>query len=353
MCRNCYDNCNGEIISDKCIRYTGDGVELLGICKGDQLSLVQSIILDKILTLIDGTGITPADVTLENAPDLKELLGYKDPILNNLLQVLIDSQQDLLTLVNELSGIAPFLFDPACLEGLDDNPSRDEILQASVTQLCSIKTIVDAIPTTYVKNSDLTTLVNQIIAGGTETTVATQQYLKMVPYVAMPYFGSQSNFDSQGKGLVGMGFDKVYLCNGLNGTPDIRGRVVAGAVQNVPGTTLDASVDPNSPSNPNTNYALGDKFGRSYHTLAVSEIPSHSHIVNDPGHTHNLATHENDGAGGSQQHNIYNGTDNDAVSLTLQTNTAFTNVSVQATGGGAAHNNVQPSIAALFIIHIP
>lgn len=353
-CRNCFDNCAGSPISDKCIKYTGDAVPLLDICKGDQLSLVQSIVLDKLLTALDGTGITPEGLTLDNAPNLLELLGFSDPTLVNILQILIDNQQTLTESIEDIVGSEPFVFDIKCLSILSDTPTRDEILQAAINLLCSTKATVDLIPTTYVKQSDLTTLVNSIITGNTGGgATVTQNYLKMVAGVAYEYYGSLSNFDSQGKGISTQGWDKIYLCNGLNGTPDKRGRVAVGAVKNVPGATLGSDVDPMNPSNPNTNYGVGDKFGKSSHTLVVGEIPSHSHLVNDPGHTHNISTHSNDTGVSNQPNGVYNGTDNDAVPITLTTNTAFTNISIQSTGSGLPHNNVQPSIAALFIIYLP
>jgi microcystin-dependent protein len=353
-CRNCFDNCD-KPISDKCIKSSID-VPLLDICKGDQLSLVQSIIVEKLLSALDGTGITPEEVSIQNNETLQNLLKYKDPTLNNLLQILIDNQQNLTQAIESLGGTDITVFDIKCLTGLPEEPSRDEILQKVLTLLCTVKSTVDLIPTTYVKNSDLKVLVDNIIAGNAdddEDAVAGQHYLKAIPYVAYPYFGSLSNFDNTGKGLSTQKFDKIYLCNGLNGTPDMRGRTPVGAVRNVPGTTLDPSVDPLSPSNPNSNYELGQKFGKGTHTLVTTEIPSHGHVVSDPGHTHNIASNINDVGISSQPNGLYDGTDNNAVPKTLVTKPAFTNISIQATGGGGAHNNVQPSIGSLFIMYIP
>jgi hypothetical protein len=60
-----------------------------------------------------------------------------------------------------------------------------------------------------------------------------------------------------------------YLCDGSNGTPDLRDRFVIGA-----GST----------------YAVGATGGATSRTLTTSELPSHNHtatsVVTDPGHFH-------------------------------------------------------------------
>lgn len=96
--------------------------------------------------------------------------------------------------------------------------------------------------------------------------------------------------------------------------PKIPGRTLIGAGQ---GTGL-------------TNRALGALVGTETETLSVDQIPSHSHSIS-----------ETDGFyGGSDR--PQRGTDN-AVRGTANTN---------STGGGSAHNNMQPSIALNFIIKV-
>lgn len=96
--------------------------------------------------------------------------------------------------------------------------------------------------------------------------------------------------------------------------PDPRGRGVIGAGQ---GSGL-------------TNRALGATGGAETHTLAESEIPSHTHTatLKDAGSAANGAFGRLSGGGGT--HN----------------NGATTN----ATGGGGAHNNMQPFLALNLII---
>ena len=58
-----------------------------------------------------------------------------------------------------------------------------------------------------------------------------------------------------------------YLCDGTNGTPDLRDRFIIGA-----GST----------------YSVGATGGSTTHTITTSEMPSHTHTatVTDPGHVH-------------------------------------------------------------------
>jgi microcystin-dependent protein len=107
--------------------------------------------------------------------------------------------------------------------------------------------------------------------------------------------------------------------------PDIRGRVPIGSGS---GAGL-------------TSHSLGSTGGEESHTLTTSEIPSHSHGSNAPGGTRGLATSDgNNTAGG--------GLDYTPGEINLwATPTALT---INNTGGGNAHNIMQPFITLNYII---
>lgn len=345
-CQDCLKNCD-PVASDQCVYVTTD-IPLLGICKGDPLSDFEAAIVDRLTTVMDGTGITLSDLTID-CTFLTDILGVLPPTLSNLLQMLITASctlKELVDTINTEIANNPS-FDAGCLT-LGANPTRDDILQATVTLLCSIKTTVDAIPGTYVAITDLTSLVTTIVNNiiGTGSTPTFSQ--RMIPYVAYEYYGPMSNFDANGIGQTSLGFNKVYICNGANGTPDKRGRVATGAVRDVPGGgTLDPAVDPTNPNNP--NWAVSDKAGENKHTLTVNELPSHSHAVTDPGHSHFFTF--NLDQGGTRFGS--NWMKNDGNSASKSTQSATTGITIAATGSGLAHNNIQPTIAANYIMYIP
>mgnify|MGYP002737943254 CR=1 FL=1 len=104
--------------------------------------------------------------------------------------------------------------------------------------------------------------------------------------------------------------------------PDLRGRVVAG-VDNMGGTgasrltstTITGGAD-----------AVGEVGGSQTHTLTTSEMPAHNHSV---------------GGGGIV---------NDGGSQRAGSNFNLNQLNTSTTGGGGAHNNVQPTMVLYYII---
>lgn len=112
----------------------------------------------------------------------------------------------------------------------------------------------------------------------------------VIPGVILPYFGDMGDFSSTGLGAVGSTVDGWAVCNGLNGTPDMRGMVPMGATQ-VPDTGS-GSVYAGVGSNTN----IGDKVGADQVTIDADHLPEHKHPITDhkvtyvdgSGGTHNL-----------------------------------------------------------------
>lgn len=342
-CQDCFKNCGDSYTSDKCVEYTGPEIPLLGICTGDTLSIVEAKIFEAIIGILEGEDIILDDVTLDNCPYLLQKFTGKNKTIENLIQLLVDEQCSLKEQLDGLSQDSQS-FDIRCLTGLPTNPTSVDILQAVVIELCNIKTSVNAFPSTYVKLSDLPSLVNQIIQQN--TALASSSFPKLIP---VPYIGPLSNFDNTGKGLGQ--YAGWFMMNGLNGTQDWRGRKVVGAIRNIPGGTLDAEVNP-SFQGASTNYGVGDKFGRPFVTLTPNEIPAHSHSVNDPGHSHNIQLFKNDSRGGDQQDTAYLRNNTGAGPATVSSNAASTNITIGNTGGGLAHENRDPSVGAVWIVKL-
>lgn len=367
-CESCYNGCV-QTVSDECVRYTGINYEALGVETGDNLVSVEQAIMNALVPLLSGEGDAIAlsiscpivDLYLPaHTPNTQELFTATVSAICS-LQAQIFTINDILTILNADYAIG-------CLTGVTSSSDTHAIVQAIINKLCLTVTDLAAltldVDTNYVKLADLDALIAAYIAsqsGGSSN----QQYLKMVPYVAYEYYGSLTNFDGTGAGLNSAGFYKVYLCNGLNGTPDRRGRVGVGAIQNVPGGPLDAAVNPANPGNP--NYAIFNTAGANTVTLITSQMPSHSHTgvgttvvtFNDPGHFH-FGGKTNDFGGASGSIGLSKNLPQNYATTTSTTGITITSnnpgnvaIGINNAGGGAAHANIQPVIAAYYIMYIP
>ena len=375
-CESCYNGCV-ETVSDQCVRYTGLDSIPLDIQSGDNLQVVLDNIINSLVPLLTGEG--DSIVILQNIR-CAILNGYlptpseadtwtSAQLFNALVKVVCDLQAQIDAIDAEIAILnADYTID--CLTGVTASSDTHAIVQAIITRLCD--TIADLaaleldVATNYVKLSDLDALIAAYIASSSGGS-SIQQYLKMVPFVAYEYYGPLTNFDGSGVGIPNLGFYKVYLCNGLNATPDKRGRVAVGAIANVPPINigLDAAVDPNFVGNP--NYALFTTAGANTVTLITSQMPSHSHTgigtttvtLNDPGHFH-FVGNTPEGWDSSGSIGIVNRTPKNVQTTTSTTGITVTSnnpgnvaIGIDNTGGGGSHANIQPVIAAYYIMYIP
>ena len=376
-CNNCYNGCV-ETTSDKCVRYTGNNVEALSIETNDSLFVVEQALIDAVVSFLDGTGIditiNPSaycDLVVDYLPTCKPICS--PPTAVELFEALVKAACDLQTQVDAIDATLTTLnadYTIGCLTGVTASSDTHAIVQAVITKLCALGVDLAAlaldVDTNYVKISDINTYIAAYLAG---IAPSTNNYERMVPYIAYEYYGSLAGFNPSG---VGSGvWQKVYLCNGLNGTPDKRGRVAVGAIVNMGTNVLNASVDPVVDPSYNPNYTVNQILGSNSVTLLTSQIPVHTHtaLVTD-NHFH------------YQYANVINTTDvvvdssnyvaralnlDPGTNLEYTMNKTFTLPSVGRTsatqgtievtntnvGSSAAHDNKQPVIAAYYIMYIP
>lgn len=374
-CQNCYNGCT-DIISDKCTKYTGNNVPELGIENGDSLFSVQQSIFSFLLSVVDGTSIKPEINQDYICEKISQYLGVQELTLPNIINAILQTACDLQTQVTNVKNSVDTTnaaYTLSCVSGVTDNTNTHEVLQAVITKLCSVNTALTAlslnVSTNYVKVSELNNLIAAYLSGDS---TSIKLYNKMIPYTVVEFYGDiTGKFDATGAGLGE--WEKIYLCNGNNGTPDKRGRVSVGTTTGMGGGTLDAAVDPSNSGNP--NYSLGTKYGSCMVSLNITQIPSHSHTatntVIDAGHFHYLSTVSGQTSKPALSPSTYlasvNNEGNDgnyvlggtleALPSVGKSATSTTNISVQTSlsniGGGLGHNNVQPSIGCYYIMYIP
>lgn len=134
--------------------------------------------------------------------------------------------------------------------------------------------------------------------------------------------------------------DGWQLCDGSKSSTDALERIVG---QNVPDLRNRFVVGAGG------NYTLGSKGGSNSVTLTTSQLPSHNHGINDPGHSHDFSVKSQADAG--KRHNEMQRGSNGSGSWDRQgVYTSKTGISIQNAGGGAAHENRPPFYAITFMI---
>ena len=374
-CSNCYNGCT-EITSDKCVKYTGVDVPILGIKNGDSLSFVEQALITFLGSTLDGTGITPVIPPSDICPAVQANLDDCNPLtLNNYLVGIIKTICKLQEEVSEIeggSGTPTVSYAVDCVSGVTDNTSTSDVLQQTINKLCeveqSLNTFITTVTNNYVQIVDINTYIENYL-----NTNPQQQLIsnRMVPFSAQPYFGDLTPFDASGAG-IGV-WDRIFLCNGRNGTPDMRGRVAVGATD-MPGLAMDKTVDPSVSGNP--TYNLNDPVGTNQVVLTTAQIPSHTHTntvaasLSPASHSHLVATmgssnetdpptsnnyiRQSKGTGGNLGYALRGASNPATVGKTTEVSqTVATTVTIGPTGGGLPHNNYQPGIGSYYIIYIP
>jgi microcystin-dependent protein len=375
-CNNCYNGCV-ETTSDKCVRYTGNDVSQLSIETNDSLFVVEQALITAVVSFLNGTGIK---ITVTPSAYCALVTGYlpvsptvTTPTAVQLFEALVKAACSLQTQVTAIDATLTTLnadYTIGCLTGVTASSDTHAIVQAVITKLCQLGVDLAAlaldVSTNYVKISNINTYIAAYLAG---IAPSTNNYEKMVPYIAYEYYGSLTGFNSSG---VGSGvWTKVYLCNGLNGTPDKRGRVAVGAIVNMGTNVLNAAVDPVIDPIYNPNYTVDQILGSNSITLLSTQIPVHTHVAtvtdNHFHYQYTSAVSTTDIAVDSSSQvaralnlspssNLeYNMNASPFPSTLGKSGTAQGTISVSNAnaGSGAAHDNKQPVIAAYYIMYIP
>lgn len=190
-------------------------------------------------------------------------------------------------------------------------------------------------------------------AAGAEKAIATQEWVTAAIAAAVLALLPPGSIIAWKGAAIPAGW---ALCNGLNGTPDMRDKFLVGA-----GLTYGLLVLGGSATHDH-NAATGQT------AITTLQMPSHAHGVHDDGHTHGLSqsghSHTYTAPNGTQgvapgavsvpSSSINTSTQAAAISISVQT--AAAGIIVQANGGGQGHShgitadNHLPPFRALYYI---
>jgi microcystin-dependent protein len=395
-CSNCYNGCT-EIVSDRCVKYTGIDVPVLGIKTGDSLSFVEQALITFLVSTLDGTGIKiDLGSTVVCTLVQQYLPTCGDLTIVDISKALIQAACDLQVQVTANSNAITTLnadYTIGCLTGVTASSDTHAIVQAVINKLCTVDTgltnLTNELHTMYSSNgTELNDYISSFLASQPSSNLASS---RMIPYAPIAYFGPLSNYPSSGDsfGISGAGsgyWDKVYLCNGANpGVPDLRGWTLVGVTTGMFGGALNSIVDPAaSPNNPNyTITGPGSLQGTTAVTLGIGELPNHTHTASTASAgSHNHYTVVAASETTTSSNSLYDGTntgrkdlgltsralnqgaDNFDYELTTSPGTVNAGktsdsgvhthpVTVDPFGGNGAHANIQPSKGCYYIIYIP
>lgn len=355
-------NC-ANIYSSDCIKYMGSPNPIFGICTGDNTTEVYEVIIQKILEILSGNGINLEGIEKASCSYITQKLQLHPTNLVNVLKTVIDvlctyrlSIDDIYKQIN--SGGSNVTFDLKCISLPAGKPSIELILQTVISAHCALSSqvtnLIQAAGSTTIINTIVNQLLNDLIKGLGPYGIKKQQTGDKVSYlltglippkVALPYFGSLSNFDNSGKGIPSAGYDGWFLCNGNNSTPDLRGVTLIGAIQGVGGPVLSANVDPVANNDSSLNYTIGQTGGTSKVALNTSQIPSHTHAVTDPGHSHIYSYPSPERFSGNKFDSA-----NQNNRQSTSTNVAYTGITISPSGGNQPHENRMPFTSCAYIM---
>jgi len=162
---------------------------------------------------------------------------------------------------------------------------------------------------------------------GTDPELTPRQKIASVPYAMVAENGVPTGGVIMWSGAAANIPQGWKLCDGTNGTPDLRDRFIAGA---------------------GLNYAVGDTGGLKEVTVNIEQMPGHNHGVTDPGHSHLDPTY-NGQSGGVEVPGGPGGYD---YTPSAPVSTSTTGISIQNNGGDQPHENRPPYYALCFIMKV-
>lgn len=187
-----------EALSNECVVWQSGDIPSLGICNGDELSVAEKIIADKIVEITKELDLSTIDIScLYNTCS-----NCEDKSLSSLIQLLYDNQCSLRDLINSSDGTSTnttITVNLRCLKKFDDFGNEipqdlNAALQSIVNKVCTHDDSILGIKSTLI---DLQNQIDSIPtqSASTEPTITTcltpgiRPVSQVVPIVTQDYCG--------------------------------------------------------------------------------------------------------------------------------------------------------------------
>ncbi len=185
---------------------------------------------------------------------------------------------------------------------------------------------------------------NTTVTGTTTANEFVGKGITPVGGIIMYSGGTAGLFDGSGLGVTTTKMKGWAICNGNNGTPDLRGRFVVGA-------TMGEAVNDGD-----YVYAVTEIAGENTHQLTIAEMPSHNHTMQPAGnHNHEIngkyASGVNSGGAGDGNGVLRNDDGDCCYYENTDSNGSHTHV-IDNEGGDGSHENRPPFYAVYYIMRI-
>lgn len=187
----------------------------------------------------------------------------------------------------------------------------------------------------------------------------------MVPKrIPMPWYPANASdvstyFNGTGLGIGGE-FLGWAICNGNNGTPDLRGRFIVGVTNSlqIPNAPYNNSPETNPTITGNPNYSIASKGGEANHKLIEDELPELNKTVSGE-HSHDYTdespnpTNAGGGEGGGETYSGGWATNHNLKANIETKQTSSVEIELDLSiGGDKAHNNLPPYYALIYVMKI-
>jgi len=296
--------------------------------------------------------ITTMGHQVEEVNDVQKMLLADDSTtaggiakLNQSVDILNGNYGGLFNTIFDLSGTVTYLQEQNTSVNTDISGIKTSV-SANTTNLSNLTTIVnnnkiaanDGILTNQTNITNLrTTVTNNTTQLASQSKLLTITGMILCFAVATPPTGwLLCDGTSISRTTYGALFSVIGTVYGVGdgsttfNLPDLRGRCTIGM-----GGGTNLSFRP-----------LGSTGGEEAHLITQTELPSHTHGVNDPGHTHTVAY----AVGSLNQPTAIGGSTTAPTTLKATSSSNTTGITLQNTGGGMAMNVMSPFIAMSYII---